>query len=428
MSRKVDGTERSGRGTAPSAAGGFGGADTSLVRLGRPFVPKPFRSTGGMSTSADSTFSVRLGQHNTDQELPDDQVNINGIVDRKVSDRRYLPRKLNNMKRYLHKTSLAEALSLDDDDVSRKFAEYEIMLNEMESLDFGDVKDFLSMGTQKSDAAGQKPIEPSRKDVTDAKHTLLDTAAQFLAARIPFGDVYYGFRAFKTFKEIEEQSKKLNELLSKSGVSVDLMAPPEANVDTIKKLFITSAADRAMLKKSTVTIALKCYDFFTDLISSVPLEVFPPLAMLDTAIDVGISTVATITPDETLAIKLLDFALKYNETLRELEGKISAYLPGEDFAHLNKVTNFIGNLALIHGSVSSAEKEIEVSEDPDILAERRRRKKKRSNEMSMTANIAGYVGPMASPKDPKQFYGKMAKAAGGEYLTSDPAKTLRSKP
>ena len=428
MSRKVDGTERSGRGTAPSAAGGFGGADTSLVRLGRPYVPKPFRSTGGMSTSADSTFSVRLGQHNTDQELPDDQVNINGIVDRKVSDRRYLPRKRNNMKSILNKTKLTETLNLDEDEISVRLEQYQRSLNEFAELDFGQVKDFLSMGKQQTDAAGSKPIAPSRKDALDASKSILDTAGQFLAARIPFGDVYYGFRAYGTFKEIKVQAAKLEELIGKSGVDADLMAPPSENVGKIRQLFITSAADRAVLKKTSVSIALKCYDFFTDLISTIPLEVFPPLAMLDTAIDVGISATATVVPDEKLALSLLDFALKYNETLRSMESKIGAYLPGDDFAQLNQVTNFIGNLALIHGAVSSAEKELETAEDPDVLAERRRRKKKRSNEMSMTANIAGYVGPMAAPKDPKQFYGKMAKAAGGEYLTSNPAKTLRSKP
>lgn len=428
MSRKVDGTERSGRGTAPSAAGGFGGADTSLVRLGRPYVPKPFRSTGGMSTSADSTFSVRLGQHNTDQELPDDQVNINGIVDRKVADRRYLPRKRNNMKSILNKTKLTETLNLDEDEISVRLEQYQRSLNEFAELDFGQVKDFLSMGKQQTDAAGSKPIAPSRKDALDASKSILDTAGQFLAARIPFGDVYYGFRAYGTFKEIKVQAAKLEELIGKSGVDADLMAPPSENVSKIRQLFITSAADRAVLKKTSVSIALKCYDFFTDLISTIPLEVFPPLAMLDTAIDVGISATATVVPDEKLALSLLDFALKYNETLRSMESKIGSYLPGDDFAQLNQVTNFIGNLALIHGAVSSAEKELESAEDPDVLAERRRRKKKRSNEMSMTANIAGYVGPMAAPKDPKQFYGKMAKAAGGEYLTSNPAKTLRSKP
>jgi hypothetical protein len=428
MSRKVDGTERSGRGTAPSAAGGFGGADTSLVRLGRPYVPKPFRSTGGMSTSADSTFSVRLGQHNTDQELPDDQVNINGIVDRKVSDRRYLPRKRNNMKSILNKTSLTEALHLDEDEISVRLEQYQNSINEFAELDLGQVKDFLSMGKQQTDAAGSKPIAPSRKDALDASKSILDTAGQFLAARIPFGDVYYGFRAYGTFKEIKVQAAKLEELIGKSGVDANLMAPPSENVSKIRQLFITSAADRAVLKKTSVSIALKCYDFFTDLISTIPLEVFPPLALLDTAIDVGISATATVVPDEKLALSLLDFALKYNETLRSMESKIGAYLPGDDFSQLNQVTNFIGNLALIHGAVSSAEKELETAEDPDVLAERRRRKKKRSNEMSMTANIAGYVGPMAAPKDPKQFYGKMARAAGGEYLTSDPAKTLRSKP
>ena len=427
MSRKVDGTERSGRGTAPPAAGAFGGSDTALMHLSRPFVPKPFRSTGGMSTSADTTFSVRLGQHNTDQELPDDQVNINGIVDRKVSDRRYLPRKRNNMKAILNKTTLSESLSLDADEIDSWLGEYQMALNEIENLDVGQVKDFLSMGMQQASPGGAVSIEPSRKDVADASRSLLDTAGQFLAARIPFGDVYYGFRAFKTFEEIEDQADKLNDLLQKSGVQVNLMAPPEENVSKFKQLFVTSAADRAMLAKSSVQIALKCYDFFTDLISSVPLEVFPPLAMLDTAIDVGISAVATVAPDEKLAVNLLDFALKYNETLRDMETKIGKFLPGDDFGQLNKVTNFIGNLALIHGAVSSAEKEMENAEDPDVLAERRRRKK-RNNEMSVAANVAGYTGPMITPKDPKQFYGKMAKAAGGEYLTSDPAKTLRSKP
>jgi hypothetical protein len=130
MSRKPDGTERSGRGTAPPAAGGFGGADTALVRLARPFVPKPFRSTGGMSTSADTMMSIGMGRHNNDDELPEDQVNIAGIVDRKVSDRRYLPRKLGNMKYYLHTTPINESLKFDDDTLLKQSMLYEKDLNE----------------------------------------------------------------------------------------------------------------------------------------------------------------------------------------------------------------------------------------------------------------------------------------------------------
>ena len=331
------------------------------------------------------------------------------------------------MKSIINKTTLAESLMLDDDELSFRLEAYQRSLNEVEQLSFDKVKDFLTMGVQKSDPTGAVPIDSSRKDLADASKSVLDTAGQFLAARIPFGDIYYGFRSFGTFKEIKSQAAKLEELLQKSGVQADLLAPPDENVSKIKQLFITSAADRAMLGKSSVQIALKCYDYFTDLISSIPLEVFPPLAMLDTAMDIGISTVATIVPDEKLAVNLLDFALKYNETLRDMESKIGQFLPGEDFAQLNKVTNFIGNLALIHGAVASAEKEIETGEDPDVLAERRKRKK-RKNEMSVAANVAGYTGPMSAPKDPKQFYGKMAKAAGGEYLTSNPAKTLKPRP
>ena len=113
MTRKADGTQRSGRFTAPSAAGGFGGADTALTRLARPFVPKPFRSTGGMSTSADTMMSLAMGRHNTDDEIPEDQVNIASIVSSKTSDRRYLPRRLGNMKMYLHTTPVSESLSDD---------------------------------------------------------------------------------------------------------------------------------------------------------------------------------------------------------------------------------------------------------------------------------------------------------------------------
>lgn len=134
MSRKPDGTERSGRGTAPSAAGGFGGADTALSRLARPFVPKPFRSLGGMSASADTMLSIGMGRHNNDDELPEDQVNIAGIVDRKVSDRRYLPRKLKSMQYYLNTMPVSELLELDGDEINEAFESYEMCLTDLDFL------------------------------------------------------------------------------------------------------------------------------------------------------------------------------------------------------------------------------------------------------------------------------------------------------
>lgn len=129
VTRKADGTERSGRGTAPSAAGGFGGADTALTRLARPFVPKPFRSTGGMSTSADTMMSLAMGRHNTDDEIPEDQVNIGSIVSRKTSDRRYLPRRLKNMQVYLHTTPVNESLESDSATIHQTVELYESELD-----------------------------------------------------------------------------------------------------------------------------------------------------------------------------------------------------------------------------------------------------------------------------------------------------------
>lgn len=128
MSRKPDGTQRSGRFTAPPASGAFGGSDTSLSRLARPFVPKPFRSTGGMSTSADTMMSIGMGRHNVEEELPDDQINIASIVSSKTSDRRYLPRKLKSMQMYLSTVPISELLDCDGDSLLESFEDYENMI------------------------------------------------------------------------------------------------------------------------------------------------------------------------------------------------------------------------------------------------------------------------------------------------------------
>lgn len=140
MSRKPDGTQRSGRFTAPSAAGGFGGADTALTRLARPFTPKPFRSTGGMSTSADTMMSIGMGRHNVDEELPEDQVNIASIVSSKTSDRRYLPRRLKSMQMYLNTTPISELLSADSDAIFESFEDYENEINRIAGYEIIEAK------------------------------------------------------------------------------------------------------------------------------------------------------------------------------------------------------------------------------------------------------------------------------------------------
>lgn len=63
----------------------------------------------------------------------------------------------------------------------------------------------------------------------------------------------------------------------------------------------------------------------------------------------------------------------------------------------------------------------------DLLEEIAPKKKKFKKEASGVGAVAGYTGPVSGPSNPKSFYSKMAKAAGGEYL-EDPTKTARGRP
>ena len=83
----------SSRGIGIPVGGAIGGGDDFAQRIGKPYVPKPFRSSGGFEGSADSTFSYKLGQHNVD--VPDDageSFNFDDINSRKIAGPRKLPR------------------------------------------------------------------------------------------------------------------------------------------------------------------------------------------------------------------------------------------------------------------------------------------------------------------------------------------------
>ncbi len=418
MSRKPDGTQRSGRGTAPPAAGGFGGADTALTRLARPFVPKPFRSTGGMSASADTMMSIGMGRHNNDDEMPEDQVNIASIVDKKVSDRRYLPRKLGNMKYYLHTTPINESLKNNDDRLYDQCLLYEADLNEF--------LDSLSAGLSSVGSALSRAVD------------VADPALQVAAAFVPFGDLYYGYRAYRNYNDIKEQVDKIHEVLKRSGTDIDFTASPDENADKIKNMVIPSPADRATIKDAVMKVAIECYNFLVNIITSIPLEIIPGLGTADTAIDVSISALSTgaalFDPEgEKLAKLLIDFSKQFSEKIKEIKDKIlkagkSVGLSEETLEKAFFLSNFIGNLSLIHDKITEDLKSAE-SEDPDLIAElkRRKKKKKKTDEISTVGSIAGYTGPLAGPKNAKQFYATMARVAGSEYLI-DPVKTLKAKP
>ena len=62
----------------------------------------------------------------------------------------------------------------------------------------------------------------------------------------------------------------------------------------------------------------------------------------------------------------------------------------------------------------------------DLIDEGRKKKLKIKTEFSATGAVAGYTGPVKGPSNPRDFYDKMARAAGGEFL-EDPVKTARGR-
>lgn len=430
MSRKIDGTERSGRGTAPPAAGAFGGSDTALSRLARPFVPKPFRSTGGMSTSADTMMSLAMGRHNTDEEIPEDQVNISSIVDRKVSDRRYLPRKLGNMKKYLHTTPISESLSESSDSIGARFLNYERTLDEaLEGLSQKSVTDFLGLGTNPEDGE-QKRLTDFLPDVPDA----LKSAAGVVLPLVPYlGDLYFGYRAYNDFKDIKKESKRIEKILADNGLEIDLFSNPDENIDKIAGLVLKSAADRAAMQDATLKIPMLSYYVVTGIMSAIPFELFPGLAAADAAIDSALNIagagIALADPTgEGFTESFYELCIEYKNELERNQAEILKYIPERAKQEVLLILNFMSNIALIHATVANFNKNLEAADDPDVFAEgRRRRKQSKKNEMSTAGSVAGFTGPLKSPVSPKQFYSTMARAAGSEYLV-DPVKTLKPKP
>lgn len=108
----------SGRTTGIPVAGAIGGGDDFAQRIAKPYVPgRP--SQGGMSTSADTTFSLTMGQTLPDPEIEQmTDFNPEEIAPGKVLQRP-LPRAIKmNKKKYFHKT-LAEMMScIEDDDLT----------------------------------------------------------------------------------------------------------------------------------------------------------------------------------------------------------------------------------------------------------------------------------------------------------------------
>lgn len=382
-----------------------------------------------MSTSADTMASISMGRHNVDEEMPEDQVNIGSIVSRKTSDRRYLPKKLGNMKVYLHTTPLNETLDLSHDDIQRRFDLFELSLSDFS--DFG-----------KSLISGAKGAAGDMKSA--ASDDMVASGLAVGSAFIPFvGDIYSGYRAFKNFEDIKSTVGDLQKYLKSAAGDVNLFAPPEETSEKLLsgdiELSARTSSDRELIKDQANRVAVLCIEFLSNAIAAIPLEAVG-LAAVDTGIDIamqaalGIGSVADPEGDKAAA-EFYEAALKLGGVIPGIIQKIEASnIPlKEKVLNIAKgvleISNVIGNLALVYMQLADIEIESKSGESDDMpLAERRSRKKRRrTDEFSGVGAVAGYTGPLAGPKDPKKFYNTMAKVAGSEYLV-DPAKTLKPKP
>lgn len=121
----------SGRTTGVPVAGAIGGGDDFAQRIAKPYIPgRP--SQGGMSTSADTTFSITMGSTVPDpQEDGMDGFNIDDLATRKLAGPRKLPRWLKLNKKQYFQRPLSEMLDSDDDDVISNHEALEADLEEL---------------------------------------------------------------------------------------------------------------------------------------------------------------------------------------------------------------------------------------------------------------------------------------------------------
>jgi hypothetical protein len=118
----------SGRTTGVPVAGAIGGGDDFAQRIAKPYIPgRP--SQGGMSTSADTTFSISMGNTVPDpQDDGLDGLNIDSINTSKLAGPRRLPRWFKLKKKQYFQRPLSEMIT-DDIDLE-KHEELEADLDE----------------------------------------------------------------------------------------------------------------------------------------------------------------------------------------------------------------------------------------------------------------------------------------------------------
>ena len=404
ISPKGQGQTRSGRFTAPPAAGAFGGSDGAMQKLGRPFIPKPFTGSGGLSAGADTMMSMAMGRHNVQQDLDvEEMIDISALSTRKV-DKRLSTKQGLKMKKYLHDLNLVDMHNTSDNDIERLYE---------------GLQDYLGSVLSK--------IEPY---------------VGYVAPYVPFGDLYFGYRATKSIRELKDVIEKFSKHLSETfKVEFNLYDEDDNDIaQIVEKVSTLSSEESAGLKADIISIGMINYDIIKDLLMSIPGEILGPVgAKADMVIDTLISASSFANDEEVVKgfIESSDKMKMLIDTIRSADGVVEAIesFLGTNVINLNGIANLFSNLGKIYHIVSSNSSEgiilnvqAPVESGLDIFAESRRKKKKlqKQDEMNVAGNIAGYTGPLSGPANPKDFYKRMSKAYHGEFLNK-PSK-IKGKP
>jgi len=129
----------SSRGIGIPVGGAIGGGDDFAQRIGKPYVPKPFRSQGGFEGSADSTYSYKLGRHNVDDDTGHTDFNIDSLATRKIAGPRKLPRGFKLDKQPYGK--LQDFEELGDKAITSAAMQFESKINDYVSSVLAEVPD-----------------------------------------------------------------------------------------------------------------------------------------------------------------------------------------------------------------------------------------------------------------------------------------------
>ena len=387
ISPKGQGQTRSGRFTAPPAAGAFGGSDGAMQKLGRPFVPKPFTGSGGLSAGADTMMSMAMGRHNVQQDLGvEEMIDISALSTRKV-DKRLSTKQGLKMKKYLHDLSLVDIHKTSDREIER--------LHE----------DFL--GT-------------------------LDSAASVVAPFIPFGDLYFAARGIKGIYDVRGVIKEFEEYLKNTfNIDVNLYDSNYEDIREIEKQLALSDDDvKAKLKQDILNIGVMSLNAIKDILMGIPGEIFGPAGYaIDLVIDLAITS-TDFMDSEKIVANFLEAGKHIEDIVESLTGvdaeKYNKFMPA--LFDIGAIGNLLEGLASLYLIVKESESDEESYSDEEMFLESRKKKRKlqKQDEMNVAGNVAGYTGPLSGPANPKDFYKRMSKAYHGEFLNK-PSK-IKGKP